>query len=472
MRASAALGFLALAAWAGPRDGAPASVTSTASDRASVAVTVYNDGRGLVREERAVTLPAGAAELRFMDVAEKVEAATVRVAILEGGAVSVLEQNYEYDLLSPEKLLEKFVGQTITLVQERLRENSTLDEEVAGKLLSTNAGTVWEIQGRIVTNPPYSRLLFPSVPENLIAKPTLVWLVDAAGAGRRRLEAAYLTEGLSWRADYVMALDAAEAKAGLTGWVTIDNQSGAGYQDARLKLVAGDVHRAPEERPRVGVMARAQALEAAAVQEEAFFEYHLYTLPRPTTLKEKQTKQVQLLDAPAVAVAKDYVLRGSGGYFRGPWGGPAKESVAVFMKLRNDPAAGLGMPLPRGIVRVYKRDASGSPQFIGEDRIEHTPKDEELRLQLGNAFDIAAERKQTDFRRLSDRVFESAYEVRVRNHKDAAITVRVVEPVGGDWTMLQNSHPFKKTQAFEVEFALPVAVDQEAVLSYRVRVSY
>jgi hypothetical protein len=142
------------------------------------------------------------------------------------------------------------------------------------------------------------------------------------------------------------------------------------------------------------------------------------------------------------------------------------------MKLRNDPAAGLGMPLPRGIVRVYKRDASGSPQFIGEDRIEHTPKDEELRLQLGNAFDIAAERKQTDFRRLSDRVFESAYEVRVRNHKDAAITVRVVEPVGGDWTMLQNSHPFKKTQAFEVEFALPVAVDQEAVLSYRVRVSY
>jgi hypothetical protein len=436
-------------------------------------VTVYNDGRGLVREERAVALPAGVAELRFMDVAEKVEAPTVRVAVLEGGALSVLEQNYEYDLLSPQKLLEKFVGREVTLVRERLRESSSVDEEVTGRLLSTNAGTVWEIGGRIVTNPAYSRLLFPDVPQNLIAKPTLVWVVEAARAGKRRLEAAYLTQGMSWRADYVMALDASETRAGLTGWVTIDNQSGAGYADARLKLVAGDVHRAPEEAPQTLGLAARPAARAAAVQEEAFFEYHLYTLPRPTTLKEKQTKQVQLLDAAGVAVAKDYVLRGSGAYYRGPWhDADPKEPVAVFLKLRNEQAAGLGMPLPKGIVRVYKRDASGSPQFVGEDRIEHTPKDEELRLELGNAFDVAAERRQTDFRKLSERVFESAYEVRIRNHKEAPITVRALEPVGGDWTMVQNSHPFRKTSAFEVEFTVPAAAGQEAVLTYRVRVTY
>jgi hypothetical protein len=180
---------------------------------------------------------------------------------------------------------------------------------------------------------------------------------------------------------------------------------------------------------------------------------------------------VQLLDAPQFSLGKEYLLRGGGGYFRGPWRPvDAREKVQVFLKFKNAQAAGLGQPLPKGVVRVYKRDKAGSPQFIGEDRIDHTPKDEEVRLRLGNAFDLAAERRQTEFNRIADNVYESAYEVKLRNHKDVPVTVRVIEPLGGDWTMLQNSHPFKKASAFEAEFQVPVGPGQETVLTYRVRV--
>jgi hypothetical protein len=453
--------------------GAP-RVATTAADRTAVAVTVYNDGRGLVREERVLDLPAGSSELQFVDVAQKIEAPTVHVAVLEGGRVGVLEQNYEYDLLSPAKLLEKFVGKTLILVQQRMKDSSTVEEETPAKLLSTNGGTVWEMGGRIVTNPPYTRLTFPSVPDNLIARPTLVWLVDAAGAGRRKLEAAYLTGGMRWHADYVLALDPSEAKGGLQGWVTVENQSGVGFEDARLKVVAGDVHRAQVAPvPQTLGFAKADRVVAAGMKEEGLFEYHLYTLDRPTTLKDNQTKQVQLLDAPSFSVGKDYVLRGSNGYYRSVWGREdVPEKVQVFLLFKNAEANGLGMPLPKGIVRVYKRDAGGSPQFIGEDSIDHTPKDEEVRLEMGNAFDLSAERKQTDFKRIASDVYESAFEIRLRNHKEGPVTIRVIEPIGGDWTMLQSSHPFKKTGAFEAESDVPVAPGQEAVLTYRVRVTY
>ena len=468
-----AVAVLASTAAAGPAR----TVTTTAADRSAVAVTVYNDGRGLVREERAVDLPAGASELQFVDVAQKIEAPTVHVAVLDGGALAVLEQNYEYDLLSPQKLLEKFVGQTITLVQQKMKDGSTVEEDVPAKLLSTNAGTVWEIGGRIVTNPPYARLSFPSVPENLIAHPTLVWLVDATGAGRRKLEAAYLTGGMSWHADYVLALDPTEEKGGLQGWVTIDNQSGVGFKDARLKVVAGDVHRAsktPVPRAQGALRMAAEMVQVSGMREEGLFEYHLYTLERPTTIKDNQTKQVQLLDSPSFGVSKDYVLRGVDSYYRSLWSPEStpKDKVQVFLKFKNSKANGLGMPLPKGVVRVYKRDASGSPQFIGEDNVDHTPKDEEVRLEMGNAFDVSAERKQTDFKRIATNVYESAFEIKLRNHKEGPVTIRVIEPIGGDWTMVQNSQPFTKTGAFEAEFDVPVAPDKEAALTYRVRVTY
>jgi hypothetical protein len=455
-------------------------VTSSGDQRVAVAVTVYNDGRGLVREERTLDLTAGANEVRFMDVAEQIQATTVRVAPIEGAPFNVLEQNYEYDLLSPAKLLDKFVGQTITLVQQKMMNNSTVEESVEAKLLSNNNGTVWDIGGKIVINPPYSRIMFPNVPENLISKPTLVWQINAANAGRRRIEASYITNGMRWSADYVLSLDPTEEKAGLQGWVTVANTSGASYKDAKLKLVAGDVHRAPvvqpQPQPRAYAPAMAMAKENAFV-EEGLFEYHLYTLDRPSTIKNAQTKQIQLLQAEGIRITKEYVLNGGRQYFMTVWSAPpSKEKVKVFIGFKNSEATpGLGQPLPKGIVRVMKKDRSGSPQLIGEDNIDHTPRNEDVKLELGNAFDIVAERRQTDFRHLSARpgtVYESAHEIKIRNQKDTPVTVRVVEPIGGEWTMIETSIPNRKAAAFESQWDVPVPAGGETVLTYRVRVKY
>jgi hypothetical protein len=455
-------------------------VTSSGEHRVSVAVTVYNDGRGLVREERTLDLASGVNEVRFMDVAEQIQAASVRVAPIEGALFNVLEQNYEYDLLSPAKLLDKFVGQTITLVQQKMMNNSTVEESVEAKLLSNNNGTVWDIGGKIVINPPYSRIIFPNVPENLISKPTLVWQIAAPNAGRRRIEASYITNGMRWSADYVLSLDPSEEKAGIQGWVTVANTSGASYKDARLKLVAGDVHRPSivpsQPQPRAYAPAMAMAKEQAFV-EEGLFEYHLYTLERPSTIKNAQTKQIQLLQAEGIRINKEYVLNGGQRYFQSVWAGPpSKEKIKVFIGFKNsETTPGLGQPLPKGIVRVMKKDRSGSPQLIGEDNIDHTPRNEDVRLELGNAFDIVAERRQTDFRHLSARpgtVYESAHEIKIRNQKDTPVTVRFIEPIGGEWTMLETSIPNRNAAAFESQWDVPVPAGGETVLSYRVRVKY
>ena len=454
-------------------------VTSSGEQRVSVAVTVYNDGRGLVREERNLDLAAGVNEVRFMDVAEQIQAPTVRVAPVEGAPFNVLEQNYEYDLLSPAKLLDKFVGQTITLVQQKMMNNSTVEESIEAKLLSNNAGTVWEIGGRVVVNPAYSRMIFPSIPEGLIARPTLVWQIGAPTAGKRRIEASYITGGMQWSADYVLSLDPSEERAGLQGWVTINNNSGASYKDAKLKLVAGDVHKAQPNRPELrGRMVVAEmSMNKAAFAEEGLFEYHLYTLDRPSTIKNAQTKQIQLLQAEGIRIIKDYVLSGGTQYFQSVWSGPAsKEKIKVFISFKNGEATpGLGQPLPKGIIRVFKKDRSGSPQLIGEDNIDHTPRNEDLKLELGNAFDIVAERRQTDVRHLAQRpgtVYESAHEIKIRNQKDTPVMVRVVEPIGGEWTMIETSIPNKKTAAFESQWEVPVPAGGETVLTYRVRVKY
>ena len=472
-RATAVVLALSQATFAG-------QVTSSADHRVSVAVTVYNDGRGLVREERNIDLTAGLNEVRFMDVAEQIQAPTVRVAPIEGAPFNVLEQNYEYDLLSPAKLLDKFVGQTITLVQQKMMNNSTVDDAVEAKLLSNNAGAVWEIGGKIVINPPYSRMVFPNVPEDLIARPTLIWQIGAPTAGKRRIEASYITGGMQWSADYVLSLDPTEEKAGLQGWVTINNTSGASYKDAKLKLVAGDVHKA-EPPPRLMDLRMRSDVPAAAAadafQEESLFEYHLYTLDRPSTIKNAQTKQIQLLQAEGIRINKDYVLNGGTQYFQSIWSGPAtKEKIAVFISFKNSEATpGLGQPMPKGIIRVFKKDRSGSPQLIGEDNIDHTPRNEDIKLELGNAFDIVAERRQTDFKHLPTRpgtVYESAHEIKIRNQKDTPVTVRVVEPMGGEWTMIETSHPNRKTAAFESQWDVSVPAGGETVLTYRVRVKY
>jgi len=457
----------------------PQTGTSTIEDQKSVAITVYNSNLGLVKDTRTLKLPRGTSQLRFMDVAQQINATTVHIkSVTAPDTLSVVEQSYEYDLLNPQKLLDKYVGQELTLVLKTIENNTEKLTPTRATLMSNNSGQVWQIGGQIVINPTnIAEIRFDRLPQDLIAKPTLVWTLSNTGAETHTIEASYLTQGLNWRSDYVVVVNQNDTKADLNGWVTLTNASGTAYRNADLKLVAGDVNRVRDE---VMAVKSARVMEMAAgaapqqFQEQAFFEYHLYTLQRKTNIKNNETKQISLLSAADFGIKKELVINGQPYYFQGynnP-GEPIKEKVGVYVSFKNAKENGLGLPLPAGVVRVYKADATGSQQFVGEDRIDHTPKDEAVRIKLGDAFDVVAERKQTEYKAIARRVFEYAYEIRIRNHKDEAVTVIVNEPIGGDWSILNSSFPAEKTAAFAARFNVPVAKDGEAVLSYRVQVKY
>jgi hypothetical protein len=452
--------------------------TTTGRDRQSANITVYNSNLGLVRETRRLTLPQGRIALRFADVTAQIRPETVHLASLTAPAsLRILEQNYQYDLLNPAKLLDKFVGREITLVLRHYQNNTETFEPVQATLLSNNGGQVWRINGQIVINPSnISEMRFPDLPKNLVATPTLVWDVENREAGTQTIEASYLTGGMNWRADYVLLVNADDTKGDLQGWVTLTNSSGATFEEARLQLVAGNVNRVSEQRDNAmaGAMLRKSVESEQQFQEQGFFEYHLYTLQRPTTIRDNETKQVSLLEAAGFEVKKEFVLNGQRYYYTGynnP-GQPIKEKVGVYMQFRNSQQNKLGMPLPAGTVRLYKKDDKGNQQFIGEDKIDHTPKDEDVRVKVGDAFDVVAERKQMDYKVIARNVYEYAYEIKIRNHKDSPITVIMNEPIGGDWEMISSTFEARKTAAFAAQFNVPVAKDGEATLSYRVRVKY
>jgi len=320
------------------------------------------------------------------------------------------------------------------------------------------------------------RYVFPDLPENLYSKPTLVWLLDNRKAGEQTVEASYLTNQVNWNADYVLTVHSDQKSADLNGWVTVVNQSGASFRNAQLQLVAGELNRVAPTNAR---LMRAMALEskaAAAPQfaQEAISEYHLYTLERHTNIQENETKQISLLAAAGATIEKVFEVDGQSYYYQNAQspGQPAKEPVKVLIKFKNAEGNSLGVPLPAGTVRVYQGDSKGRVQFIGEDRIDHTPKDETVSLHIGNAFDVVAERKQTDYQRLGSHTVEVEYEVSLRNHKPDPITVLVNEPIGGDWTMLNSTFKFEKTAAFAARFTVPVAANSEALLRYRVRIHW
>ncbi|MSP38516.1 MAG: DUF4139 domain-containing protein [Deltaproteobacteria bacterium] len=443
------------------------NVSSGLNDQESVAVTVYNSDIGLIKDIRRLTLPSGLTELRFGEVAAKIMPQTVHIKSLSPtNPIHVLEQNYEYDLLTPRKLLDKFVGKEIMVLKD--------GAEVPITILSTNDGLVYKLGNRIFTGQP-NNLIFPSIPSSLIAQPTLLWSLENRNVNAQKVEATYLTRGLNWKADYVAVLDSKDKLLDLSGWVTLDNQSGATYQNARLKLVAGDLNRVIEDyRARDAVGGRmelaSKVASPAPFAEQSFFEYHLYSLQRPTTIKNQQTKQVSLLSAERIAVSKRYIFTGSPQYFHSRFAGVLpKQKVGVFVELANKKENNLGMPLPMGTLRIYKADSDGSLQFIGEDRIDHTPKDELIKIKMGNAFDVVAERKQTDWRKIADNIYEAAFEISLRNHKDEPVTVSVIEPMLRDWDLLTSSHTHKKVEAFTAQFEIPVAKDGETKLTYRVR---
>ena len=454
-------------------------VVSTMADQKEVAVTIYNEDLALVRDQRQVALPEGTVDLALREVSARIRPETALLSSLtRPGGLTILEQNFDFDLLTPKNLLEKYVGKDVQLVRTHPETGEDVFE--TARVLSANSGVVLKVGDRIETGAP-GRLVYPDVPKNLRDRPTLVVTLDNEQTGQQTLELSYLTSGLGWRADYVAELNAEDTALDLSGWVTLTNQSGTTYGNALLQLVAGDVNRVQEQmRVRKAVMMEdAVSMAASApMREESLFEYHLYSLQRPTTIRNNQTKQVSLLNASSVPVLKEFRLQGSPYYYRGQQGDLGQKlKVGVFVEFDNRKEDNLGMPLPKGIVRVYKQDKSGSPQFVGEDRIDHTPENETLRLKLGDAFDVTADRKQTDFRKLGgdsryNYRYESAFEINLHNAKDEEVMVTVAEPVPGDWQVLSESHKHSKVSSDTALWKVIVPAKGRSLMTYRVEVKY
>src|SRR5688572_27010748 len=452
--------------------------TTTLDDQAELSITVYNSDIALIRDVRNLQLARGTGNLRFMDIAATVNPATVHFrSLTEPQQVSVHEQNYEYDLLEPDKLLRKYVGREVTLMRNRMVDGTARQEEVKALLLSYNQQPVWKIGNEIVTGIGADHIRFPELPETLYSRPTLIWTVQNDGVEKHRVEASYLASRLAWNADYVLTVARDDKAADLNGWVTLVNNSGTAFKNAKLQLVAGDLNRVREQLGKMRAEeARRDAAAPAANQmtQEAFSDYHLYSMSRKTSINNAQTKQVSLLEGTDVPVNKRYVVEGQQWYYhnqRHP-GSPIKDLVQVYYQFKNEAKGGLGIPMPAGTLRVYQQDSKGGVQFVGEDRINHTPKDETLNVKIGNAFDVVCERNQIDFQRISSNVFEFEYEITIRNHKATAVSVEVNEPIGGSWRMLRSSHESTKTAAWAAQFKVPVAQDGTAVLKYRVRVTF
>src|SRR5689334_20170980 len=455
---------------------APDQSTSL-NDQTDLNVTVYNSNIALVRDVRNLTLPSGTFRLKFMDIAATVNPATVHFrSLTDPDKLGVIEQNYEYDLLEPAKLLHKYVGKEVTLVRSYVDNNTTKHEEIRATLLSDNNGPVWKIGNDIVTGMFAESYRFPEVPANLYDRPTLLMSLENSGPRKQQIEASYLANNLSWNADYVLTVARDDKNADLDGWVTVANSSGTAFHNAHLQLVAGELNRVQPPAP-MPAMAKAELATRAVApqfQQEAFSEYHLYTLGRKTFVEDKETKQISLLQGSGVPVEKVFVVNGQYYYYRNQQapGAPLKDPVLVYYKFKNEEKNGLGIPLPAGNVRVYQKDSKGGILFAGEDRIDHTPKDEQVSIHIGNAFDVVAEHKQTDYKHVDTHTWEFEYEITLRNHKDIPIVVQVNEPIGGDWEMLSSNYKYSKTAAFAAQFNVPVAKDGTAVLKYRVRAKW
>ncbi len=457
-----------------PSTGPAALRQSGKADRQSLAVTIYNQNFGVVRDTRRLNLGSGRVELSFKDVSSRIQPETVQLHSLTKGALfEVLEQNYRYDLLTPAKLLEKYVGKQIAVY--RYNERTGSEEKKTAEVLSVEGGVTLRIDGEVTTN-FQGRYAFADVPPNLLDRPTLVWLLES-DKPQQDVEVTYLTQNLNWRADYVLKLDAQDRKADLNGWVTLDNKTGTSYENATLRLVAGDVNRVADRDadaiPDNDGSEEEAKPQAPQFRQENLFEYHLYSLDRPTSILDKETKQVALLSAEGIEIKKKLALVGAGYYYRSRYGELDKnQKVGVFVELQNSEKNRLGMPLPKGVVRLYKADSSGALQFVGEDAIDHTPRDEKLTLKVGEAFDVVVDRVQKEYVQITGCLSESAFEIEVRNHKDSAERVELNEDVDADWQVLSHSQPFEKVDAATLRFVVQVPARGAAKVTYRIRVRY
>jgi hypothetical protein len=446
----------------------------TAAEQKDMSVTIYNDDLALVKDTRRVKLDLDFNKLAWRDLSGQIRPETAQLRNLtQATRFRVLEQNFDSNLLTPEKLLEKYVGKEVIAI--RANPATGAETRETAMVLAANNGVVLKFGDRIEVGNP-GRLAFPGVPEGLRDKATLVISLDS-DQGEQNLELSYLTSGLSWRADYVAELNDREDRVDFNGWLTLVNQSGIAYPNTRLQLVAGDLNRAgqrpPMQRKVMGMTA--EMADATQMKQESLLDYHLYTLPRSTTLAEAQTKQVALMSAKHISIAKQFLLSGANYYYFSQSADLGQmPKVEVFFEFRNS-GDDLGVPLPKGIVRVYKKDSQGNAQFVGEDQIDHTPGNRSIRLKLGEAFDVTADKKQTDFKRSGGEgrhngVVEAAFQIVLKNANKEPITVVVREPVPGDWTMVSESHPHARRVSGIAEWKISIPANGKSALAYRVRI--
>ena len=452
---------------------------TTLDEQSSVAVTIYNENLALIKDQREISLKKGLNNLAFRGVSAKMRPETALLRSLDPKiTLTVIEQNFDFDLLTPQKLLEKYTGKKVRLA--RINPVTGKESIKTATVLSTHGGITLKVGNKIITN-PQGEYIFDNIPDNLRDQPTLVTQLTSTSSKAQTVELGYLTSGLSWKADYVAELSSDDSHLDLTGWVTLTNQSGTQYKHAKLQLVAGDVNQVRPQllrRPEIKMARSAVADFKNDVAEESLFEYHLYTLGHPTNLADKQTKQVALLSATSVPVSKQLLFQGKDYYYRSSHGQLGqKMKVGVFVEFKNTEQAKLGMPIPKGTVRVYKNDSKGNAQFVGEDSIDHTPKNEEIRLKLGEAFDVTANKKQTDFTKVRHRkphnvAYESSYEIELKNAKSEAVTVTIREPVPGEWEIIKENYPHQKMASGTAEWQIKIPAESSKSLHYRVLVQF
>lgn len=421
-----------------------------------LAVTVYNSNLGVIKDTRTLNLTKGISTIQITDVAQLIDPTSVHIK-LNG---SVLEQNYQYDLVSLSKILQKYTDKTVSLIGKN-------NEFIEGTLLSSigNQIVLRKNDGGLIMLPGITdfRISVDELPDGLITKPTLIWTVDANNSGTSDVEISYQTGGMSWHAEYVAVLNQDDTNMDLNSWVSIENNSGTTYNNAKLKLVAGDVNRIAQP-PKYRGDDVFYAVEKSAAQdqftEKEFFEYHIYNLERPATISNNEIKQISLFESENISVNKKYLYRSLG------YGSNGK--VSVFVEFKNSEDNNLGVPMPKGKVRVYKSDGD-AVEFIGEDLIDHTPRNEDLKLKIGDAFDVLAEEIQTEHKKITDRVYENEFKITLKNRKKTDINVYVEKYLGYNWEILSTNQDYEKKKVDQVEFKVPVKADSETELIFRVR---
>jgi hypothetical protein len=463
------------------------SAEVTSGDSRGISLTIYNQNFGLVKDIRSVDLQQGVNYLRFEDVAAQIDPTSVSFQSLTApNSVTVREQNYQYDLLDPQTILSKSVGKQIKFRQYlngQVRElngvllNSplaTVYDAAGGGSHTQQVGLVVKTQEGMVMNPS-GEVELAELPAGLVAKPSLLWKIEADTAGKHEAEIAYQTSGMGWKADYVAVANNDDTKMDMTSWVTLDNKSGAAYKNAALKLIAGDVHKvAPPPAAPMMEQATDEAFAAGAAapqfKEQSFAEYHIYALQGKTDLNQNETKQLSLFNAANVPVKKTFVYEPEMIASEGIPYGADPQKVRIKLEIENKTENQLGMPLPKGKVRVYKKDQDGALQFVGEDLIDHTPRNEKIRLYIGDAFDLVGERTQTNYQQVNDHLQRMSYSISLRNRKTTPVTITAVEHAYGQWKILNSSHPYTKKDSRTFEFAVPLEPNAEVKVNYTIEI--